>query len=104
MSDRWAVYPGPEFWDELRAELIRTGVASLAEFDRVELPWVLDRFALFWDQLQPVIDDFPQRRFAEFVSLAGYRFLVDGWEHADGRVELVDVEIATWEHPVIEPS
>jgi hypothetical protein len=48
--------------------------------------------------------DFPQRRFAEFISLTGYRFLVDGWQHADNRIELVDIEIVTWDHPTIEPD
>lgn len=104
MSDPQPVYPGAEFWDELRAELARTGVTSLEAFDRDELPWVLERFARYWSRLEPVIDDFPQRRFAEFLSLSGFRFLVDGWEHVDGRVELVDIEIVTWEHPIVDPD
>lgn len=103
-DDRFAVYPGPDFWDELRAELARTGVTSVEAFDREELPWVLDRFALYWSQLEPVVDVFPHRRFAEFRSLTGYRFLVDGWQHADSRIELVDIEIVTWDHPTIEPD
>jgi hypothetical protein len=48
--------------------------------------------------------EFPHRRFLEFLSLAGYRFEVDGWQHADGRIELVDVEIITWDHPLIDPD
>ncbi len=65
MSDQPAeVYPGPGFWDELRNELARTEVTTLDRFDRVELPWVLDRFRTYWGDLLPVIDDFPHRRFA----------------------------------------
>lgn len=89
MSDRPVeVYPGPGFWDELRRELARTEIVTLERFDRVELPWVLDRFRTFWDDLLPVLDEFPQRRFASFVSADGYRFTVDGWMHTSGRIEL----------------
>jgi hypothetical protein len=57
--DRLAVYPGPDFWDELRAELARTGVASGEAFDREELPWIIDRFALYWSNLEPVVEELP---------------------------------------------
>jgi hypothetical protein len=102
MSDRPVeVYPGPGFWDELRRELARTEIVTLERFDRVELPWVLDRFRTFWDDLLPVLDEFPQRRFASFVSADGYRFTVDGWMHSSGRIELVEIEIITWKWPDI---
>jgi len=93
------VYPGPGFWDELRAELARTEAASVERFDRAELPWVLDRFRLYWHALPPVLDEYPHRRFAEFGSLDAYRFTVDGWMHTSGRIELVDIQIITWEWP-----
>lgn len=100
MSDESVeVYPGPEFWDHLRDELTRTGLSSLQRFDRIELPWVLERFRLHWADLTPVLDEFPARRFANFVSADGYRFTVDGWMHTTGRVELVEIEIVTWQWP-----
>ena len=93
------VYPGPGFWDELRSELARTEVASVERFTRAELPWILDRFRLYWNDLSPLIDEYPHRRFAEFGSLDGYRFTVDGWMHTSGRVELVEVQITTRQWP-----
>lgn len=35
--------------------------------------------------------------------MAGYRFTVTGYQRASGAVELIELEVVTWDHPVVEP-
>lgn len=99
-----AAYPGPQFWEDVRHEFARTGVSSVEVFDRDEMPWVLARFSLAWEQLEVLDDEVRHARFALFVALAGYRFVVTGYRWASDVVELIDFEVVTWDHPVIDPG
>ncbi len=99
-----AAYPGPQFWDDVRRELARTGSGSAEIFGRDEMPWVLARCSMTWDSLEVLDDAVPHARYASFVALAGYRFVVTGYRWASDVVELIDFEIITWNHPHVEPD
>jgi len=73
-------------------------------FDRDEMPWVLARFSMAWDSLQILDDVASQARFASFVAMAGYRYVVTGYRWASDVIELIDFEIITWDHPEIGPG
>ncbi len=94
-SEPLDVYPGPDFWDAVRAELTRTGVSTLVDFDRDELRWVLTKFQLYWDRLLLLLDDQPDYRFARFRTGAGWEYAVIGWRHGPDVVELIDFEVTT---------
>lgn len=74
------VYPGPPFWDSVRAELARTSASSVEVFERDELPWILARFSMSWSTLDPLVDELADARFADFVAVAGYRYAVVGYQ------------------------
>lgn len=74
-----AVYPGPQFWEQVRQESARTEVSSVEVFQRDEMPWILARFSMAWESLELLDESVPQVRFASFVALAGYRFVVTGY-------------------------
>lgn len=76
MSDLTA-YPGPQFWEDVRRELDRTGASSVELFGRDEMPRVLARFAMTWDALEVLDDSVPHARFGSFVALSGYRYVAD---------------------------
>ena len=99
-----AAYPGPQFWEDVHREFERTEVSSVAVFNRDEMPWVLARFSVAWGSLELLDDEIPQARFATFVALVGYRFVITGYRWASCLVELLDFEIITWDHPDIEPG
>ena len=71
----------------MRSELARTEASSVEVFERDEMPWVLARFSLSWSTLDPLVDELPDARFADFVALAGYRYAVVGYQWGSGRVE-----------------
>lgn len=99
-----ASYPGPQFWEDVRREFARSGSSSVEIFDWDEMPWVLARFSMAWDSLEVLDDAVPHARFATFVALAGYRFVITGYRWASDIVELIDFEIITWDHPEIDPG
>ena len=76
-----AVYPGPQFWEQVRREFARTEVSSVEAFNRDEMPWLLARFSMTWGSLERLDDTLPHARFAPFEALAGYRsssVVIDG--------------------------
>lgn len=68
------------------------------------MPWILARFSMAWEMLEPLDDQVPQARFASFVAMSDYRFVVTGYRWAFDVVELIDFEIVTWDHPVVVPD
>ena len=70
-------------------------------FARDELPWVLARFAMAWDHLEHLADDVTQARFALFVAIADYRYVVTGYQWGSDRIELIEFEVITWDHPPV---
>lgn len=99
-----AAYPGPEFWEDVRREFERTGSSSVSVFDRDEMPWVLARFSMAWESLEVLDDQVEQARFAAFVAMSGYRYVVTGYRWASDVVELIDFEVITWQHPPVDPG
>ena len=68
------------------------------------MPLILVRFSNDWDSLKYLDDDIPEARFAIFDASGGYRYVVTGYRWASNVVELIEFEIMTWEHPIIEPG
>ena len=99
-----AVYPGPQFWEQVRREFARTEVSSVEAFNRDEMPWLLARFSMTWGSLERLDDTLPHARFAPFEALAGYRFVVSGYRWGSGTIELIEFEVITWDHPEVGPG
>lgn len=78
----------PEFWTTVRAELLRTGAATVEEFDHSEFDTIASLFAESGHDLVAIDPGPPEVIVIELQAIVGWRYQVIA-ERTDSTIELV---------------